>query len=94
MNSKLQKLLEAFSSKTRSGTASPPKTLIYESPTLPLADVIKLYECDPTCKSSVDLLAASTVGFGFYTTLNDNYEQAAKAKRVIDNFNETVNLDA
>ena len=41
----------------------------------------------------MDLLAASAVGSGFYTTCNDNYEKAAEAKRVVDTFNENVNLD-
>jgi hypothetical protein len=41
----------------------------------------------------VDLLAASAVGSGFYTTVDDNYERAGEAKRVVDEFNEAVNLD-
>ena len=53
-----------------------------------------LYERDPTCKASVDLLAASAVGSGFYTTVNEDYEKAAEAKRAVDGFNEAVNLDA
>ncbi len=72
----------------------PQQTTIYETPTLPLCEVMALYERDPTCKSSVDLLAASAVGSGFYTTVNDNYERAADAKRAVDEFNEAVNLDA
>jgi len=55
---------------------------------------MKLYERDPACKASVDLLAASAVGAGFYTTVNENYEKAAEAKRIVDGFNEDVNLDA
>jgi hypothetical protein len=53
-----------------------------------------LYERDPTCKASVDLLAASAVGCGFYTSVDDNFVQAAEAKRVVDEFNENANLDA
>ena len=93
MNSKLQRLVEAFSVKTKSGYASPARALVYETPCLPLDEVIKLYERDPTCKASVDLLAASAVGSGFYTTADDNYEKAAEAKRIVDAFNENVNLD-
>ncbi len=94
MNAKLQRLVEAFSIKTRSGYASPNRALVYETPCLPLDDVIKLYERDPTCKASVDLLAASAVGSGFYTTADEGYEKAAEAKRIVDAFNENVNLDA
>jgi hypothetical protein len=42
----------------------------------------------------VDLLAASAVGSGFYTAVDETYEKATEAKRVIDEFNETVNLDS
>jgi hypothetical protein len=55
---------------------------------------MKLYERDPACKASVDLLAASAVGAGFYTTVDSSYEKAAEAKRAIDLFNESINLDA
>jgi hypothetical protein len=90
----LKRLAEAFSIKKRSGYAFPQAATIYETPSIPLADVVKLYERDPTCKASVDLLAASAVGMGFYTTINERYEKAGEAKRVVDQFNETVNLDA
>jgi hypothetical protein len=54
---------------------------------------MKLYERDPTCKASVDLLAASTVGMGFYTTVDETYDKAKEAKAAVDNFCEEVNLD-
>lgn len=94
MSNILKRLAEAFSSKTRSSYASPQPATIYETPSIPLADVMKLYERDPACKASVDLLAASTVGMGFYTTGSEKYEKAREAKKVIDKFNEEVNLDA
>jgi hypothetical protein len=94
MSSTLRRLLEAFTVRSRSGYAYPQAATVYETPSIPLADVVKLYERDPACKSSIDLLAASSVGSGFYTTVNDEYEKAAQAKQAIDNFNETVNLDA
>jgi len=68
--------------------------MIFETPVVPLTDVIKLYEKDPTCKASVDLLAASTVGAGFYTTANEEYGKAAEAKRLVDQFNEETRLDS
>jgi hypothetical protein len=94
VNKILKRLIEAFSLKSQSGYASPQSATIYETPSIPLSDVLKLYERDPTCKASVDLLAASAVGMGFYTTVNEIYERAEEAKRVVDNFNENVNLDA
>jgi hypothetical protein len=94
VNKVLKRLIEAFSLKNRSGYASPQSAVVYETPSIPLSDVIKLYERDPTCKASVDLLAASAVGMGFYTTVNEAYERAEEAKRVVDKFNENVNLDA
>jgi len=51
------------------------------------------YTRDPSCKAFVDFLADQAVGMGFYTTVNEEYEQAEKAKQVVDEFNETVNLD-
>jgi len=94
MRKVLRRLTEAFSLRTRSGYAVPQKAVVYETPTVPLTDVMKLYERDPTCKASVDLLAASAVGSGFYTTVDETYEKSADAKRAIDDFNESVNLDA
>ena len=54
---------------------------------------MKLYDRDPTCKSSIDLLAATTVGMGFYTTADENYDKATQAKTIIDRFCENINLD-
>ena len=94
MSGIMKRLTEAFTLKTRSGYAFPQPTTVFETPSISLADVMKLYERDPTCKASVDLLAASACGIGFYTTVNEEYEKAAEAKRIVDEFNETVNLDA
>ncbi|MEM3616670.1 MAG: hypothetical protein QXJ31_02000 [Candidatus Bathyarchaeia archaeon] len=93
MGDVLRRLIEAFTLKRRSGYASAESQTIYETPSIPLADVIKLYERDPACKASVDLLAASAVGMGFYTTVNQNFARAGEAKRIIDQFNEEANLD-
>jgi hypothetical protein len=90
----VKRLAEAFAQKTRSGYAYPQASAVYDVPTISLADVVRLYERDPTCKASVDLLAASTCGMGFYTTVNDEYEKANEAKSIVDEFCETVNLDA
>jgi len=95
MSSILRKIREAIIRRPVFGAASPPGLTFFETkPDIPLADVIKLYERDPTCKASVDLLASATVGMGFYTTVNEGYEKAEEAKDVVDKFNEDVNLDA
>jgi hypothetical protein len=94
MSSTLRRLVEAFSVRAKSGYATPQGALVYETPSIPLADVAKLYQRDPTCKASVDLLAASAVGSGFSTTINEGYEKAGQAKAALDRFNENVNLDA
>ncbi len=57
------------------------------------SDVITAYTRDPSCKAFVDFLADQAVGAGFYTTVNEEYTHAKEAKQVVDEFNETVNLD-
>jgi len=94
MSSVLGKIHEAIVRRSVSGSASPKGLTVYETrPNISLVDVMKLYERDPTCKSSVDLLAAATVGIGFYTTANKKYERVDEAKEVVDKFNADVNLD-
>jgi len=94
MSSVLRKIHEAIVRRSVSGSASPKGLTVFETrPNIPLADVMKLYERDPTCKASVDLLASATAGIGFYTTVNEEYEMAKEAKEVVDKFNADVNLD-
>jgi len=93
LSSVLKRLREVFIHETHSGHASPKPYTIFETADIPLVDVFKLYERDPTCKASVDLLASATVGMGFYTTANEEYEKSKEAKEVVDDFNEDVNLD-
>jgi hypothetical protein len=85
-----KRIREALTSKPISGKAYPNSPLFFETQTLELSRIMDLYERDPTCKSSVDLLAASTVGMGFYTTCENGHE---KAKKAVDDFCEEVNLD-
>ena len=84
-----RKVREYLSYAPSSGVASPNGTVFYETSDIPLAEVMKLYDRDPTCKSSVDLLAASAVK-RFYTTCAQGQE---KAKDAVDTFCEEVNLD-
>ncbi len=93
MSKVIRKIREVLSSAPACGVASPNGRVFFDTSCIPLADVMKLYDRDPTCKSSVDLLAASTVGMGFYTTVDEKYDKAAEAKAVVDKFCEDVNLD-
>ncbi|MGD6807942.1 MAG: hypothetical protein ACQCN4_13410 [Candidatus Bathyarchaeia archaeon] len=93
MSSVLRKIREVLSYSPASGVASPKDRVFFDTSCIPLADVMKLYDRDPTCKSSVDLLAASTVGMGFYTTVDEKYDKAAESKAAVDRFCEDVNLD-
>ena len=93
MSKIVSKVREVLSYAPVSGVAKPNSRVFYDTSCIPLIDVMKLYDRDPTCKSSVDLLAASTVGMGFYTTVDESYEKAKEAKAAVDNFCEDVNLD-
>jgi hypothetical protein len=89
----VRRIREILSYAPASGVASPNGRVFFDTSCIPLADVMKLYDRDPTCKSSVDLLAASTVGMGFYTTANEKYDKASEAKATVDKFCEDINLD-
>ena len=93
MSKVIKKIREVLSYAPASGVASPNGRVFFDTSCIPLPDVMKLYDRDPTCKSSVDLLAASTVGMGFYTTADEKYEKAPEAKAVVDKFCEDINLD-
>ncbi len=93
MSKVINKIREVLSRAPAAGVASPNGRVFFDTSAISLCDVMKLYERDPTCKSSVDLLAASAVGMGFYTTANEKYEKASEAKAVVDKFCEDVNLD-
>jgi len=69
------------------------RTAYGEAKPVSFSDVMTAYLRDPSCKAFVDFLADQTVGMGFYTTVNEEYEQAEEAKAVVDEFNESVNLD-
>jgi hypothetical protein len=93
MSKVVAKIREVLSYAPASGVASPNSRAFFDTSCIPLADVMKLYDRDPTCKSSVDLLAASTVGMGFYTTADEKYDKASEAKAAVDRLCEDINLD-
>jgi len=64
-----------------------------ETRVVSFSDVITAYTRDPSCKAFVDFLADQAVGMGFYTTVNKGYAEAEQAKQIVDEFNESVNLD-
>ena len=94
MSKVVKKLREFLSSAPVFGSASPEGRVVFETADIKLEDVWALYERDSTCKSSVDLIAAGTVGMGFYTTVDEDYEKADEAKAAVDKFCEDVNLDS
>ncbi len=93
MSNVYRKIREVLSYAPVSGVAKPNGRVFFDTSCIPLIDVMKLYDRDPTCKASVDLLAASTVGMGFYTTVDETYDKAKEAKAAVDNFCEDINLD-
>ncbi len=93
MSSILRRLVEAFTRRARSGYAYPRGKTIFETPTIPLEDCVKLYLRDPTVKASVDLLASATAGIGFYTTADPKFKRYEQAKEIVDDFNAEVGLD-
>jgi hypothetical protein len=89
LNRFVGKVKEFLTYSPAAGTSSPGGTVFYETSEIALADVMKLYDRDPTCKSSVDLLAASAVN-RFYTTCA---QDQGEAKKAVDAFCEEANLD-
>jgi len=64
------------------------RTVSGESPLVSFETLMDVYLRDPAAKAAVDFLADQAVGMGFYTTAKE-----PKAKTVVDEFNESVNLD-
>jgi len=94
LRSGLRWLQESLSRVRSTGVLLPAWRTVYgEVQVVSFSDVMTAYQRDPSCKAFVDFLADQAVGMGFYTTVNEEYEQAEKAKQVVDEFNETVNLD-
>jgi len=80
--------------RSGSGTLLPAwREAVGETPAVSFSDLIGAYLHDPACKAFVDFLADQTVGVGFFTTVNADYAEALKAKAVVDDFCEAVNLD-
>lgn len=88
------KFWEASRTTENQGNLLPAHSTGYgETPTITFEDCIEAYLKDPSCRASVDFLADQVAGMGFYTTANGDYEGAEKAKQVVDEFCEQVNLD-
>jgi len=86
-------LREAIS-RTHPGNLLPAHRTAYgEAKEVSFSNVMTAYQRDPSCKAFVDFLADQTVGMGFYTGANEEYEKAEEAKAAVDEFNEGVNLD-
>jgi hypothetical protein len=90
---KLKQLYEKLQPNT-SGALLPAWRQIHgETRTVSFNDIITAYSRDPSCKAFVDFLADQAVGAGFYITVNEEYSKAKETKQLVDDFNETVNLD-
>lgn len=61
-----------------------------EAPAIGFDTLVDVYTRDPAAKAAVDFLADQAVGMGFYTTAAEGFENV---KKVVDDFNESVNLD-
>jgi hypothetical protein len=59
-----------------------------ERPPVTFEGMTHIYLRDPAARAAVDFLADQAVGMGFYTTA-----EVQRAKDVVDNFSEHVNLD-
>lgn len=85
---KIKDAYERLARKDNRGVLIPAfRTFVGESPSTSFLALVDIYLCDPAARAAVDFLADQTVGIGF-TTAED-----AGAKAVVDEFNETVNLD-
>jgi len=86
---KIKNVYGRLAKKEKRGVLLPAfRTIVGESPSISFDALVDIYLCDPAARAAVDFLADQTVGTGFYTTAED-----ATAKAVVDEFNETVNLD-
>ena len=63
-----------------------------EAPAVTFNDLVEIYLGDYAAKAAVDFLADQAVGSGFYTTADMDF-YGGKAKEIVDDFNESVNLD-
>ena len=91
----IQHIREAISNSRSSGSLLPAYNSVYGEPkAVTFGSIITAYTRDPSCKAFVDFLADQAVGMGFYTTVNEEYEKADQTKQVVDEFNESVNLDS
>ena len=76
------------------GYASPSTgAVFYETADIPLADVMKLYERNPTCKSSVDLLLLQLLAWASTRPMMTIMIKRKQAKMAVDEFCEDINLD-
>jgi hypothetical protein len=89
----LKRIFEGFSSLIGGsrGVLLPAwKKVLGEAPAVSFETLLDVYLRDPAAKAAVDFLADQAVGMGFYTTVVEGFEDA---KEIIDEFNESVNLD-
>jgi len=86
---KIKGFYERLKNTSKRGVFLPAwRTLTGEPPLVSFETLVNIYLQDPAAKAAVDFIADQTVGMGFYTTAED-----PKAKALVDEFNEAINLD-
>jgi len=92
----LQRIVNIFRAKEPYAVAlKEAKKGVGETPKINFVKQIEAYNKDTALRDFVDVLAMQAVGMGFYTTCasKEEYEEAAEAKRIVDEFNERNNID-
>ena len=92
----LQRITNIFRAKEPYAVAlKEAKRGVGETPKISFVKQIEAYNKDTALRDFVDVLAMQAVGMGFYTTCasEEEYEGAAEAKRIVDEFNERNNVD-
>lgn len=90
-----KKIFNVFRNDSYASALKPSRKGVGEAPKITFKKQIECYLKDAAVRSFVDVLAMQAVGMGFYTTCapENEYADAAKAKEIVDDFNERNNID-
>jgi len=84
----LRRLWERMRGAPRGGIVPAWQVPLGQLPAVTFEELAKIYLKDPTARAAIDFLTDEAVGAGFYTT-----SEVPRAKDVIDDFCEAVDLD-
>jgi len=98
MPSRFQSVLNRIRSAFHESTffVSSTEKVMGVSPEVSFKTMTKVYLADLAARASIDFLADQVAGQGFYTTMNEEYQEKADgktAKEIVDEFCERVGLD-